>query len=184
MSSAAKPAIELLDTSRHERSAFSCGIDPLDRYLQSQASQDARRRVAAPYVLVEPGAPHVLGFYTLSNTSLRAAELPAAFVRRLPRYPVLPATLLGRLAVDVRQRGRGLGTVLLLDALRRCLRSETASLAVVVDAKDDAAVSFYERHEFLRLPDPGPSPVQADGGDRDAVRRGGSVTVRGTFSAA
>ncbi|WP_197420623.1 MULTISPECIES: GNAT family N-acetyltransferase [unclassified Sphingomonas] len=149
----ARPVIELLDTTRHDRSGFSCGVEALDRYLQLQASQDARRRVAAPYVLIEPPSPNVLGFYTLSNTSLQAAELPAALVKKLPRYPVLPATLLGRLAVDGKGRGGGLGTVLLLDALRRCLRSETASLAVVVDAKDDAAISFYERHEFLRLPD-------------------------------
>src|SRR3546814_16400062 len=71
--------------------------------------------------------------------------------RFLPRYPVLPATLLVRLAVDAKGRGRGLGTELLVNALRRCLRSETASLAVVVDAKDDAAASFYERHEFVKL---------------------------------
>ncbi|PJG45046.1 MULTISPECIES: GNAT family N-acetyltransferase [unclassified Sphingobium] len=151
MSIDARPVIELLDTARHDRSGFSCSVEALDRYLQSQAGQDARRRVAAPYVLIEPPSHGVLGFYTLSNTSIQAAELPAAFVKKLPRYPVLPATLLGRLAVDTKGRGRGLGTELLLDALRRCLRSETASLAVVVDAKDDAAISFYERHEFLRL---------------------------------
>lgn len=151
MSIDARPVIELLDTARHDRSNFSCGVEALDRYLQSQASQDARRRVAAPYVLIEPPSPDVLGFYTLSNTSLQAAELPAAFVKKLPRYPVLPATLLGRLAVDAKGRGRGLGTELLLNALRRCLRSETASLAVVVDAKNDAAISFYERHEFVGL---------------------------------
>ena len=148
-----KPVIELLDTGRHDRSRFSCGVEALDRYLQSQAGQDARRRVAAPYVLLQPPSPAVLGFYTLSNTSIQAAELPSALVKKLPRYPVLPATLLGRLAVDTQQRGKAFGTLLLLDALNRCLRSETASLAVIVDAKDDTAVSFYERHEFYRLPD-------------------------------
>ncbi|MFT3805278.1 MAG: GNAT family N-acetyltransferase [Burkholderiaceae bacterium] len=153
MSAAVRPTIEFLDTTRHDRSAFSCGVEALDRYLQSQAGQDARRRVAAPYVLLEPPSSKVVGFYTLSNTSIKAAELPAVFIKRLPRYPVLPATLLGRLAVDVKRKGAGLGAVLLLDALRRCLRGETASLAVVVDAKDDAAISFYERHEFLRLSD-------------------------------
>lgn len=150
---AAKPVIELLDTGRHDRSRFSCGVEPLDRYLQSQAGQDARRRVAAPYVLLEPPSPVVIGFYTLSNTSIQAAELPSTLVKKLPRYPVLPATLLGRLAVDAEQRGKSFGTLLLLDALLRCLRSETASLAVIVDAKDDTAVSFYERHEFYRMPD-------------------------------
>jgi GNAT superfamily N-acetyltransferase len=149
----ARPIIELFDAGRHERSRFACGVDALDRYLRSQAGQDARRRVAAPYALLEPPEPTILGFYTLANTAIRATELPAEFVRKLPRYPVLPATLLGRLAVDATRRGTGFGTLLLLDALLRCLRSETASLAVVVDAKDEAAVSFYERHDFLRLPD-------------------------------
>lgn len=153
MSIIAKPIVEVLDTTRHERSHFTCGVEALGRYLQLQAGQDARRRVAAPYVLLEPPSTNVIGFYTLSNASIHAADLPSAFVKKLPRYPVLPATLLGRLAVDVNRRGAGFGSVLLLDALRRCLGSETASLAVIVDAKDDAAVSFYERHEFLPLPE-------------------------------
>lgn len=145
--------IELLDSARHDRSRFSCGVEALGRYLQSQAGQDVRRRVAAPYVLLEPPSLLILGFYTLSNASIQAAEVPATLTRKLPRYPVLPAALLGRLAVDTKQRGKAFGTLLLLDALRRCLRSETASLAIIVDAKDDTAVSFYERHEFNRLPD-------------------------------
>lgn len=153
MSGTAKPVITVLDPAQHERSCFSCGVEALDRYLRVQAGQDARRHVAAPYVLLEPPSPAVIGFYTLANTAIQAADLPAALVKKLPRYPVLPATLLGRLAVDEGRRGEGFGTLLLLDALRRCLRSETASLAVIVDAKDAAAVRFYERHEFMRLPD-------------------------------
>src|SRR3546814_16593452 len=86
-----RPVIELLATTRHARSGFSCGVEALDRYLQSQASQDARRRVAAPYVLIEPPSPNVLGFYTLSNTSIQPAEFTGALVKTLPRYHVLPA---------------------------------------------------------------------------------------------
>jgi GNAT superfamily N-acetyltransferase len=148
-----RPVIEPLDTARHDRSRFSCGVEALDRYLATQAGQDARRRVAAPYVLVEPPSASIVGFYTLSNSAVHAAELPPALVRKLPRYPVLPATLLGRLAVASDRRGEGFGSVLLLDAFRRCLRSETASLALVVLAKDEAAAAFYERHEFLRFAD-------------------------------
>ncbi|MGY2053133.1 GNAT family N-acetyltransferase [Methylobacterium sp. JK268] len=151
--SLARPVIALLDTAQHDRSGFACGVEARDRSLRSQAGQDARRHIAAPYVLLEPPSPAGVGFSTLANTSLRAAELPASRVTKLPRYPLLPATLRGRLAVDAERRGRGFGTLLLLDPLRRCLRSETASLAVVVDAKDEVAAAFYERHEFLRLPD-------------------------------
>lgn len=151
MGEGAAPVIEALDVARHDRGGFRCGVEALDRYLHAQASQDARRRVAAPYVMVRPPSTVVLGYYTLSNAAVRAAELPTNLVKNLPRYPVLPATLLGRLAVHETQRGEGLGGLLLLDALRRCLRSETASMAILVDAKDEVAVTFYRRHDFLPL---------------------------------
>ena len=84
---------------------------------------------------------------------MKLAELPAETTRRLPRYPLVPATLLGRLAVDQRFQGRGYGRFLLADAVFRAVRSEIASFAVIVDAKDDAARRFYERESFLSFPD-------------------------------
>lgn len=93
------------------------------------------------------------GYYTLSSTAVRLSELPPQTAKRLPRYPLVPATLLGRLAVDRRQQRRDYGRFLLADALLRAVRSEIASFAVVVDAKDDAARPFYEREGFLSLPD-------------------------------
>lgn len=95
----------------------------------------------------------VAGYYTLSSTAVRLPELPAAAVRKLPRYPLIPATLLGRLAVDQRFQGKGYGRFLLADALHRAVRSEIASFAVIVDAKDESARRFYERESFLPLPD-------------------------------
>jgi GNAT superfamily N-acetyltransferase len=95
----------------------------------------------------------IAGFYTLSATAVRAPELPADIVRKLRRYPLVPATLLGRLAVDQRYRGLGYGRFLLADALFRAVRSEIASFAVVVQAKDEAARRFYERESFLPFPD-------------------------------
>jgi predicted GNAT family N-acyltransferase len=153
MAGGPQPVIEPLDSSRHDRNGFRCGVEALDRYLHTQAGQDARRRVAAPYVMVLPPSAAVVGYYTLSNTSMRAADLPPAVVKGLPRYPLLPATLLGRLAVHEAERGAGLGSLLLLDALARSLRSETASMAVVVDAKDEAAAAFYRSHDFIPLSD-------------------------------
>ena len=135
----------------HDRSAFSCGVPALDRYLREQAGQDARRRVAAPFVATADGVK-VLGFYTLSATSIELTEVPAALSKKLPRYPRLPATLLGRLATDLSARGVGLGRVLLVDAITRAVRSEIASFALVLDAKDEGAASFYEREGFIRLP--------------------------------
>lgn len=138
--------------AHHDRSAFSCGVPDLDRYLREQAGQDARRRVAAPFVASNDGV-RVLGFYTLSATSIQLTEVPQELAKRLPRYPRLPATLLGRLATDLSARGVGLGRFLLVDAMVRAVRSEIASFAIIVDAKDEAAASFYERESFIRMPD-------------------------------
>jgi GNAT superfamily N-acetyltransferase len=137
----------------HDRSSFACGSEPLDRYLQQQARQDAEKRVAAPFVLIEPPSSRVLGYYTLSASVITADALPAEFAKKLPRYPQLPVTLLGRLAVDQRQRGKGLGEFLLMDALHRSLRAaaEIAAMAVIVDAKDPEAEAFSAHFGFIPL---------------------------------
>ncbi|MDX8525699.1 GNAT family N-acetyltransferase [Mesorhizobium sp. MSK_1335] len=137
---------------QHGKNSFESGAEPLDRYLRLQAGQDARKNIAAPFVLVMPDGA-IAGYYTLSSTAVSVGEWPAQTVRKLPRYPLIPATLLGRLAVDRRQHGRGYGRYLLADALLRSLRSEIASFAVVVDAKDENARRFYERESFLPFPD-------------------------------
>ena len=151
-----KPArpyrIDLLGKS-HERAAFSCGSAALDRYLKQQASQDAEKSVAAPFVLTAPPALQVLGYYTLSASLVNTSDLPETLAKKLPRYPQLPVTLLGRLAVDQSMKGKGVGQYLLLDALRRCLgaAANIAAMAVLVDAKDDAAEAFYRHFSFLPL---------------------------------
>ena len=137
---------------QHDRSAFESGVEPLDRYFRVQAGQDARKNLAAPFVLMLPDGA-IGGYYTLSATSVNLAELPAQVTRKLPRYPLVPATLLGRLAVDRRHQGKGYGRFLLADALFRSVRSEIASFAVIVDAKDENARRFYERESFLPFPD-------------------------------
>ena len=136
----------------HDRGAFASGAEPLDRYLRTQASQDARKNMAAPFVLVLPDGA-IGGYYTLSATGVKLGEFPAEVTRKLPRYPRVPATLLARLAVDRNYQGRGYGRFLLADALFRAVRNEIASFAVVVDAKDEAARRFYERESFLSFPD-------------------------------
>lgn len=137
----------------HARDAFSCGHIALDRYLQQQARQDAKSQVAAVFVAVKPPNPMVLGFYSLSASSINAADLPPDLAKKLPRYPHLPVTLLGRLAIDQSSKGQGLGQFLLLDALYRSLQAAAAiaAMAVVVDAKDAAAAAFYERYGFKPL---------------------------------
>lgn len=138
---------------QHDRTSFHCGAEALDRYLKKQARQDAEKRVAAPFVAVKRPDTCVLGYYTLSASVLTLADLPDELVRKLPRYPQLPVTLLGRLAVDQSTKGQGLGEHLLLDALHRSLAhaDQIAAMAVVVDAKDESAAAFYRHFGFLTL---------------------------------
>ncbi|MBA3643490.1 MAG: GNAT family N-acetyltransferase [Chloroflexia bacterium] len=141
--------------AHHNRRQFSCGADALDRYFTSQASQDVRRYVAAVLVLVDTDEERVAGFYTLSSFTVQSGDLPLSASRKLPRYPLIPTVLLGRLAVDLSYQRRGLGGHLLNDALRRALRQSPhiGSWAVIVDAKDDQARAFYEQYGFVRFTD-------------------------------
>ena len=125
----------------HDRQGFHCGDTELDLWFQQRARQDQERHVAAVYVLVPVDEPtRVAGFYSLSATSVLLSDLPIDFARKLPRYPVVPAILLGRLARDV--KFPGLGETLLLDALHRAWTnaSKIAAAAVIVDATRPVAV--------------------------------------------
>jgi len=141
----------------HDRAAFSCGSVELDTYLRERASQEARKQISASFVLVEDGDNSVIGYYSLSATSILLDDLPEKTAKKLPGYPNIPATLLGRLAVDMHYRGRGYGEVLLVDALRRAFQAATdvASFAIVVDSKDEQARLFYEHFGFISFPDYG-----------------------------
>ena len=139
-------------SSQHNRAGFDCGIEALDRYLREQAGQDMRRFLAAVFVLHDLEQERLAGYYTLAATAIVLADLPTELTRKLPKYPLIPATLLGRLAVEKRYQGQGLGTFLLLDALRHSLNSEVASMAVVVEAKNGQAQAFYQYHQFVPFP--------------------------------
>lgn len=132
----------------HERSEFSSGVELLDQYLASQASQDVRRRVSACYVAIEASSGKVAGFYTLAAGSVALSDLPPDLIKRLPRYPAVPVARIGRLAVAKAFQGEKLGGALLADAALRAARSEVAVFALIVDAKDDGAVAFYRHHGF------------------------------------
>ena len=138
----------------HDRAGFSCGVPSLDSYLKKQARQDTKKRVAAVFVLT-PDGKAIAGYYTLSQYSVDLGTLPQDIARRLPQYPLVPATLIGRLAVSAVFRGQGLGEMLLMDALRRSLTlsKQVASAAVIVNAKDDQALTFYRKYGFLEFPD-------------------------------
>lgn len=135
----------------HDRTLFLCGVPALDRYFRELVGQDVRRRMASCFVAVAASDHRVLGYYTLSSAGIPATDMPPETVKKLPRYPTLPAIRIGRLAVDMTERGRGIGSVLLIDAARRALRAEAAAFTLLVEAKDDRAVAFYRHHGFMSL---------------------------------
>jgi ribosomal protein S18 acetylase RimI-like enzyme len=134
----------------HNRTGFACGAEALDRYLRERALQDVRRRLSNCFAALSPVGV-IAGYYTLAATGILLTELPPEVTRRLPRYPTVPAALIGRLAVDLQFRGQGLGAALIVDALARVMRAEPAIFALVVDAKDDAALRFYQHLGFQRF---------------------------------
>jgi GNAT superfamily N-acetyltransferase len=141
----------------HKKENFSCGKVLLDDYLHRQAKQDIKRMLSACFVL-SGDESEIKGYYTLSAASIERRLLPDAIIRKLPpSYSDLPVILLGRLAVSEQYQGAGLGALLLMDALKRCLKTskEVGSMAIVVDPIDEAAKQFYERYNFLMLPDSG-----------------------------
>ncbi len=113
-----------------------------------------KRRVTAPFVLIDKDTNCIAGFYTLSMKSVLLVGLPPKTQKKLPRYPEVPVALIGRLGVDNQYSGKGLGGVLLVDALKRAYEasSEVAAFAVVVDAKHGAE-KFYEKYGFIPFPD-------------------------------
>jgi GNAT superfamily N-acetyltransferase len=136
----------------HDRDAFVCGSDVLDRYLRERASQDVRRRVAGCFVAVADDGK-IVGYYTLAATSVSLDALPLELSKRLPRYAAVPAMLMGRLAIALSHQGKRLGSALILDAVTRIDRLGVGAFALVVDAKDDRAKMFYETNGFVSLPD-------------------------------
>ena len=137
----------------HDRTEFTCGVDALDRYFREQAGQDVRRRATACFVAREIATNRIAGFYTLAAAGVLLAHMPARLAKRLPRYPTVPVARLGRLAVASAWHGRKLGGALLWDAIERASRSEVAVYALVVDAKDEQAESFYLHHGFVPFGD-------------------------------
>lgn len=141
------------------RAGFECGSEPLNRYFKELVTQDVSRNLASCFVAYdaandaakEPSNVTPLGYYTLSSASVPMLDLPSTLTKKLPRYPSVPVVRLGRLAVSVQAQGKGLGSVLLVNAIERTQRSDIAAYAMVVDAKDEAAARFYEHFGFVRF---------------------------------
>jgi ribosomal protein S18 acetylase RimI-like enzyme len=143
-------------TKQHDRAGFHCAAESLDVYLKTQASQDMRRKANAVFVLVPVEKPsRIAGYFTLCAYGLAPGAIPEPVRKLIPRYPMVSATLMGRLAVDTQFQGQGLGATLLAMALRSAYENaaQVGSSMVVVDALDQRAAGFYSAHGFIQLPE-------------------------------
>ena len=145
--------IALFDKNKHERQGFDCGESALNRYLLERASQDIQNNYVRLIVGTKQGSNKIVGYYTLSNAGVRLEDIPEQLRKKLPRYPSVPAILLGRLAIDKATQGQGLGSELMADAIFRSLSNFSAWAIMVVQAKDDTACAFYKKFQFLPLMD-------------------------------
>jgi GNAT superfamily N-acetyltransferase len=146
--------IELL-AAHHDKVAFSCGNEQLDRYLHVSATQDQKRNIAISYVICDRDRQKIIGYYTLSMSGINLEQLPEAISKKLPKYPIIGVTLIGRLAVDRDYKGFGWGKLIIMDTFQRSLNISkvTGSFAVVVEAIDDDAIRFYQRFDFKNFSD-------------------------------
>ncbi len=136
-------------SSEMDKKGFSCGEPALDNYLQKQASQDMKRGFATVIVARETQAPQkIIGYYTLSAASIVLSALPEDVAKKMPRYPTVPAIRMGRLAVHTGHQGQHVGSLLMLDALRRSCRNEMTWAVFLVDAKHEQAKEFYAKFLF------------------------------------
>ncbi len=149
-----KFTVEPLDPAKHRREEFDCGVAALNDFLKNRARKEMAAGASACFVIV-PEKDHgcIAGFYTLSAAVIVRTDLPEALTKKLPRYPEMPATLLGRLARDVRFKGQGIGDRLMASVLHRAVAAagEVASWAIVTDPKDEAAGNFYGSFGFQPL---------------------------------
>jgi GNAT superfamily N-acetyltransferase len=139
--------------SRHQKDGFTCGEPALDEFLKTRARKHREQNISSTFVAVPTGRSVVAGYYTLAERMIEFNDMPTALVKRLPRHPI-PSVSLGRLAVDLAHQGKGLGEILLVDALATCVAGADliGIFAVVVDAKNDRVKAWYERHGFSPFP--------------------------------
>ncbi|WCT14438.1 GNAT family N-acetyltransferase [Mucilaginibacter jinjuensis] len=139
--------------SEFNKKDFNCGKDMLDNYIQKKAGQDLKRRLSAVFAMVDDS--RVIAYYTLSSTSISRDLVPEETQKKMPpSYHDLPATLLGRLAVDQNYKGQRLGEYLLMDALKKAFdtsEKHIGSMALIVDPLDDDAEAFYAKYDFIKL---------------------------------
>jgi GNAT superfamily N-acetyltransferase len=144
------PPFSIVSFSReHAKAGFCCGAELIDRYFTERAGQDIKRNLARCFVAIDNEQQSIAGYYTLSAAQIPLTSLPELLARKMPRYDAIPASRIGRLAIDKLYHGRGLGSVLIADALKKSSEISMGVYAILVDAKDDNASAFYQHHGFI-----------------------------------
>jgi ribosomal protein S18 acetylase RimI-like enzyme len=146
----ARFAVEPLSKA-HDRSDFTCGNDRIDGYFRETVSQDVKRKYATCFVAREVETGRVAGFYTLSSSNVPLSEVPEKLAKKLPRYPTVPAVLIGWLGRHRDHAGIGLGGILLFHAIKIVASAPIGVHAIFADAIDEGAVAFYEAFDFVPL---------------------------------
>lgn len=136
-----------------DKSAFDCGIEPLNIYLKKYSGINDKKGIGKTFFLID-SKKRLSGYYTVSMAEILFESLPDSVRKGIPRYP-LPAMRIGRLAVDISQKGLGLGGRLLIDSLKRAIQLslDIGIYVVLVDAKNEDAVAFYKHFGFKQLKD-------------------------------
>ncbi len=137
-----------------DRDSFTCGVDPLDDFIKRYARQNQKLSIGVTYIASLQDDNVILGYYTLSSGEIQFEKMPSRITKRLPRYPI-PIARIGRLARDITMKGKGIGSLLLMDAFERILRisDELGINGIEVDAKDEKAKEFYKSYGFEELLD-------------------------------
>ena len=144
--------IEPLD-ARHDRAAFSCGETRIDNYLKISARSHVKEDLVQMYVAVR-GDVQVLGYYALGAHALDTSSLPPEILKKMPPWPAISAFYLSMVGVDTRFQGKGLGTLLVADAFKKCITAAdlVGGSFIVLDALNDDAARMYRRLGFTELP--------------------------------
>lgn len=142
-----------IDELSIKRDTFSCGIAELDTYFCKYVSQDVKRGLAKCYVMIDKELSKIVGYYTLSSLSIPFSVVPPERIKKYIPYSILPVALIGRLAIDENYQNKGYGKILIADAIYKIKNSNVASAVLVVDAKNDEAISFYEKLGFIKFQD-------------------------------
>ncbi len=148
-----KIAIEPFDPGKHDRTAFSCGSDPIDNFLQRTAKKHQKGDFIRVWVAVRPDSPNVIGYYSINSHAIMADDLPKKFTRNAPRHGGIGAAYISTFGVHAKLQGAGIGTLLIADALKRIARlsEEVGIFAVVLDVLDEGdEETRNKRHDFYR----------------------------------